>query len=111
MNQQVHFNVGDVVFVLSHRWLGVIAGWDLHAKVPEVWINEIYKEFPHRVWQPHYVVLLDVGRVEHEAAYVGQVIIESRFMGSLWDKSFVITSMYDNIRQRFLLRNLYHMDS
>jgi hemimethylated DNA binding protein len=86
MNQQVHFNVGDVVIILSHHWLGVIAGRDLHAKGPEVWINEMYKEFPHRLWQPHYVVLLDVGRVEQEAAYVGQVIIESRFMRSLWSK-------------------------
>jgi hemimethylated DNA binding protein len=54
----------------------VVIGWDLEVKRPKDWIDEVYKEFPERVQQPHYTVLLDLAQVNLEVAYIWQVIIE-----------------------------------
>lgn len=73
---QVEFYVGEVVEVISANSWGVVGGWDLVAKVPDDWLTTVYGGNADRMWQPHFLVFLDLRQIDvdqFEMVYVGQV--------------------------------------
>jgi hypothetical protein len=58
----------------------VVAGWDLEAKVPDDWLTTVYAGNADRMWQPHFLVFLDLRHIDvdqFEMVYVGQVLLVS----------------------------------
>ncbi len=79
--EQVVFNVGQVVHVLSEGCNGVIGGWDLTLKAPDDWITDVYGTHPDKsiLSSPHYLVFLDVRQLDTdqmEMTYVAQDDLE-----------------------------------
>jgi hypothetical protein len=77
---QVQFYVGEVVEVVGENCWGVVAGWDLEAKVPDDWLTTVYAGNADRMRQPHFLVFLDLRHIDvdqFEMVYVGQVLFVS----------------------------------
>ncbi|KAK2726248.1 F-box only protein 21-like [Artemia franciscana] len=106
--------VGQVVQHKKWKYRGVVTGWDLNAKAPELWFRQRERLDSNWQDQPHFVILVDTrDRPTPQLVYVPQedvdVVVNVKVYHPLIDIYF---ENYDGAQYipRPWLRELYPLD-